>query len=174
MKTFLSWLIVLILTTLQVILSQSFGFVFAVPLSVIILIVFSLFLSIEQLLYMALVAGFVLDMASGKDFGFNISFLIFTVVFCKIVMKFGKRDIGLPLIVLLACLFTVLYEFLKFVTVFSSDQLAGLNVYLSQIGLQLVATIVWTIVFYYLAMQGSRMQFSLQHKNLIKFNKYRL
>ncbi len=174
MKTFLSWLIVLILTTLQVIVSQSFGFVFAVPLSVIILIVFSLFLSLEQLLYMALVAGFVLDMASGKEFGFNISFLIFTVVFSKIVMKFGKREIGLPLVILLTCLFVIFYEFLNFVTVFSSEQLAGLNVYLSQISLQLVATIGWTIVLYYLAVQGSRMQISLQHKNLIKYNKYRL
>ncbi|MDQ5943726.1 MAG: hypothetical protein QG675_494 [Patescibacteria group bacterium] len=174
MKTFLSWLLLISLTVLQVIVSQSFGFAFAVPLSAIVLIVFSLFIGIEQLLYMALVAGLILDLAGGSEFGLNISFLIFAVVFCKIIMRFGKRDIGLPLLVLLSCLLVVFYEFLKFVTVFSSDQLQGLSAYLSQTGLQIVATIGWTIILYYISLQGSRLQFSLQNKRFFKFNRFKL
>lgn len=174
MKALLSWLLILSLTVLQVIVSQSFGFVFAVPLSIIVLVIFSLFIDLEQLLYMALVAGAILDLASGREFGLNISFLIFTVVFCKIIMKFGKRDIGLPLLVLLSSLLVIFYEFLKFVTIFSSEQLTGLSTYLSQISLQMVATIGWTIILYYIVLQGSRLQFSLQHKRLIKFNKFKL
>lgn len=174
MKAFLSWLILLFLTVLQVIASQNFGFVFALPLSVVLLTVYSLFIRLEQLLYMALVAGLILDLASGREFGFNISFLIFTVVFCKIIMKFGKRDIGLLLLVFLSSLLVVFYEFLKFVVIFSADQIPGLSSYLSQISLQLVATIVWTVVLYYIALQGSRLQFSLQNKRLFKFNKYKL
>lgn len=174
MKVFLGWLLLIFMTILQIIVSQSFGFVFALPLSALTLVVFSLFLSLEQLLYMSLVVGLILDLAGGRDFGFNISFLIFVVVFCKIIMKFGKRDIGLPLLCMLSCLLVVLYEFLRFVTIFSSDQLSGLPQYLSQFGLQMVATVVWTIAIYYVALYGSRLHFSLQNKRLIKFNRFKI
>lgn len=174
MKTFLGWLVLIFLTILQVIVSQSFGFAFAVPLSALTLVVFSIFLSLEQLLYMALVVGLILDLSGGRDFGFNLSFLIFVVVFCKIIMKFGKRDIGLPLLCMLSCLLVVLYEFLRFVTIFSIDQLPGISQYLSQFGLQMVATIVWTICLYYIALYGSKLQFSLQNKRFFKFNRFKL
>lgn len=174
MKLFLAWVLLILLAIMQVIVSQSFGFIFAVPLSVLAIVVFSLFLSLEQLLYMALVAGLILDLASGRDFGLNISYLIFVVVFCKIIMRFGKRDIGLPFLVLLNILFVILYEFLNFVTVFSADQILEISKYLSHFGLQIVACIGWTIVLYFVALQGSRLQFSLQNKRLIKFNRFKI
>ena len=67
MKNFLFWIFILFCVVLQISLGSNFGpFRVAIPLCLITLIAYSVFLNTEQLLYMALVTGLVLDVASGR------------------------------------------------------------------------------------------------------------
>jgi len=149
MKTLLSWLLLLSLVCIQVIVGQNFGLVFALPLSAILLVVFSVFLPFEQLLYMALLAGIFLDFASGQNFGLNMTFLLFIVVFCKLVMRLGQREQSIVVLVLISGLFILLYNFLQLIGIFSADHLSELPGFMSQLGLQLVYSAIWTLVLYY-------------------------
>jgi rod shape-determining protein MreD len=152
MKTFLTWLVLVILIILQIVSGQSFLFIsVVVPFCLVAIVVFSAFLPTEQLLYMALVAGVLLDVASGRDFGLNITFLLFVALFCKLVIRLGERNQGFAMVVLLSALLTVLYNFMLFVLVFSADHYPEIPGFLTSVVIQVgfvagVAALLYLLV----------------------------
>lgn len=148
MKTVAIWLVYLVLVGLQVTVGTSFGMVFALPIVAISLVVLSAFLQLEQLLYMALVGGLLLDFASGSNFGLHITLLLFVVLFGKLVLRLGKREQSLFVLVVLSGFVVVLYNFIQLTSVFEITRLKDLVSYMSQLGLQVVYGSIWTVLLY--------------------------
>jgi len=164
MKNFLFWIFILFCAVLQVSLGSNFGpFRAAIPLCLITLIVYSVFVDNEQLLYMALVTGLVLDMASGRYFGLNMFFLLSAVVFCRFGLRLGERTQTLLVAVATTILFVVLYNFLQFAGILNIEHLQALLSFGSQLVLQVVYSIVWAILVYAIAGAISRSKFSFKN-----------
>jgi len=165
MKLALSWLILFFLIIFQITLGQSFGLIgVALPLCLIAMVVFSVFLPTEQLLYMALTAGVVLDANSGRDFGLNITFLLFVALFCKLVLRLDERSQTLPMVLLLSSLMVIMYNFLLFVVVFSVDHLSEISSYMSQLGIQVGYTIICATLLFVLVSWVNRVQWKFGKK----------
>lgn len=58
------------------------------------LVVACLYSSREQMLWAALVAGFMSDLYSNLDFGFYLGFYLLLVIVCKYLLKFGKTNLS--------------------------------------------------------------------------------
>lgn len=167
MKTALYWLMFLILVGLQVVVGQSFGGgIFAIPLCAVALVVMASFISTEQLLYMALAGGLVLDISSGNVFGFNIIFLLFVALFCKLAVRMGQRDQELMTIILLGGLMTLLYSFIQFVMVFKVDQLNIISIGLMRFGREILISFGWGLILYYLALSINKVKFTWRNNRL--------
>ncbi len=163
MKTALFWLFLILSLILQISIGQNFAFLTVIfPLCLVTLVVFSAFLPTEQLLYMALLSGVVLDSASGRYFGLNISFLLFVVLFCKLVLRLGERTQTMAVVVLMAALLVVLYNFLQFVSVFSIDHLSEVRNFGSQLLLQVGYSIVWASLVYLISVSIMRSKMSFK------------
>lgn len=162
MKTFLTWLVLVILIILQIVSGQNFLFLsVVVPFCLVAMVVFSVYLPTEQLLYMALVAGVVLDVSSGRDFGLNITFLLFVALFCKLVLRLGERNQSFAMVVLLSALLTVLYNFMLFVVVFSVDHYSELPSFLMSVVVQVGFVVGVAAVLYLLMGWITRTNFKL-------------
>jgi len=163
MKSIFFWLLLIITISIQISIGQHFGFLaVSIPLCLVTLVVFSAFLPAEQLLYMALVAGVVLDSASGRYFGLNISFLIFVVLFCKLVLRLGEHTQSVSITLLMAGLLVVFYNFLQFVSVFSIDHLNEVKSFGSQLLLQVGYSIVWAVAVYAISLVIMRSSISFK------------
>lgn len=139
MRTFLIWMVLVALIIIQIVSGQNLAFIaVSVPLCLVAMVVFSVFVPTEQLLYMALVSGVLLDVASGRDFGLNITFLLFVALFCKLVLRLGERSQTLPMVLLLSALLTVFYNFMLFVVVFSADHYTELPAYITGLATQVL------------------------------------
>ena len=164
MKNFLFWIFILFCVVLQISLGSNIGpFRVAIPLCLITLIAYSVFLNNEQLLYMALVTGLVLDVASGRYFGLNMFFLLSVVVFCKFGLKLGERTQTLLVVIVTTVLFVVLYNFLQFAGMLNIDHIEALPAFGSQLGLQVVYSIVWVALVYAIAAAISTSKFSFKN-----------
>ncbi len=167
MKLVVTWLIVLVIIALQVSIGQSFGGgVFAAPLSLLAIVVLANFVSTEQLLYIALVSGVLIDVSSGVGFGYNIVLYLLIALFCKLAMRFGQREKSLTTILLLSGLITLLYNFLQFVGIFSVDHILEIGTNITRVSLQIVFSLAWVIVFYYLFGYIDQLRFSFQKTKL--------
>lgn len=163
MKNVIFWLFLIFSIILQISLGQQFGFLtVALPLCLVTLVVFSAFLPTEQLLYMALVSGVMLDSASGRYFGLNISFLLFVVLFCKLVLRLGERTQTMAVVISMAALLVVLYNFLQFVSVFSIDHLSEIRTFGSQLLLQVGYSIAWAALVYLISASLTRSNLSFK------------
>lgn len=173
MKLALSWALIILLVLLQVIIGKTFGLIFAIPLSVIGIIVLAAFVSTEQLLYMAFVSGLLLDLNSGGDFGLNLSFIIFVAIFCKLVMHFGVREYSWLNVIVLSTLLTTLYTFVLFFLVYSPEQLNEATKYLYRLIATDTIAIVWTIVLYAIVIKiyQSDINFKLNKSTFFMSNK---
>lgn len=153
MKLALSWLLVISLVILQVTFGRSLGLIFSVPLSVIAIIVLASFVNTEQLVYMGFASGFLLDLTSGRNFGINIFYLLFVAIFCKLVMHFGQREYSWLNVILLTTLLTTLHTLILYFFVYSPDQYAEAKVYILNLFLTDLVSIIWTIILYIFAMK---------------------
>jgi rod shape-determining protein MreD len=164
MKNFLFWVFILFCVALQISLGSNFGpFRVAIPLCLVTLIAYSVFLNNEQLLYMALVTGLILDIASGRYFGLNMFFLLSVVVFCRFGLKLGERSQTLLVVLATTVLFVVLYNFLQFAGMLNIDHIEALASFASQLALQIVYSIVWVVLVYAIARAISTSKLSLKN-----------
>lgn len=167
MKMIIYWAMLLVLVALQTTIGASLGIgFFAVPLCAILLIVLSNSVNTEYLLYMALAAGVLLDMASGASFGLNILFLLFVALFCKLVIRFGQREQGVMVVILLSGLITILYNFLQFVIVFSADRAGGIGGDIFRIITQSLYAAIWAAGLFLAASAIEQVKFNYKTPKL--------
>lgn len=162
MKLIIYWSILLLLILSQIVIGDSFGLIFAVPLSLIGIIVFAGFISTEQILYMAFFSGLILDLASGKDFGLNLSYMIFVALLCKLVIHLGQREQNWLNIMILSALLVMLYNFLLIILVYSNEQLDQITGYVSQLAWSVGISLVWTLLLYSLVLKLSKSEISFK------------
>jgi len=152
MKIFIFWVIFLAAIALQISSGQKLGPVaIALPLCLVMLLSYSPFLPTEQLLFMALVGGLVLDSSGAGLFGYSIVLNILAVIFSKVVLRLGERSQALYQVILAVVIFVVLSAFINLVIIFPALQLKDLGLFGYKTLLQALYAAVLSIVFYYLA-----------------------
>jgi len=169
-KNFLFWTFLLLCCLLQISLGSNFGpLQVAIPLCLICLIAYSAFVSTEQLVYMALISGLVLDSASGRYFGLNIFLLLTVVIFCKLGLRLGERSQTLLVIIATVLLLVSFYSFLQYVGITNIDHIQSLGSFGSQLALQLCYSSVWALAVYAIASSIATSKLSIKSVRFLGF-----
>ncbi len=155
MKAAFAFVLLIIITVLQVTAGQALGLYWP-NVVIVMIVVLATLLPLDSLLLPTVLAGLIADYYSGADFGLHIAYYLLTLLVSKLVVKLGEKDPSVVVTTLLAVGFNVLYSFIRiigtkqFLSVAQWPQIGWVLVGRSVVTAVLTVALLWAVRKLYL------------------------
>lgn len=120
----------------------------AVNLVLVGIVLVSCFFEGSESIWLALLAGMILDHFSLSEFGVNTAFLVIIALVTKLLFNLGKSNSRLSFAIITVGLGTIFYNLLMITNLLFNDDIISYLVLTRQVGLEILLNIVSFIIAY--------------------------